>query len=748
MTSARRTWLVRVAILAMGAGLVALTAVGVSRLTVSTDYAAFLPDDGRSAQDLRDVADSFGGDPVVVLLESAEANGLLSGERLAALLALEGRLSSLRDVAVVYGPATTLNQTAIQVQGILASVSGRRDGLKAAGRDEELARFERRYGALLVQGMPAGLPTLRNDGFVRSVVYGPDGSPRSQWRQFVPDAHAVAILVRPRDGLSQDAAHALVDEVDRVVAEAEGLEVEAATVTGVPVLSTTLADQVRSELPRVGVGAIVLVGGALVLSRWRRSVVQRLLPLMPMTAAVALTLGWFGWRGDPLSLGAVLFLPLVLGIGSYYPVYLAQRGHRRTVVAVAAAAAAAFACLMASPVQFVQDLGLAMVIGIAGTTGLALLMYRSGAGGRAGDSSALPATSDDGGSSRMEGLVTPTRIALGLLAAAPALLGWLALSSIELETSPTTLLSGVDGYGDAVAVQERLGFAGELDIVLDGDDVLTPEALAWLRSTEQEVLREHGDRLQPVVSPAGLLRFLGPNPSASQIDAAMRVLPPYITGAAVTVGQDRALIAFGSDLDDLGDQQSTVASIREAVADPPDGYTARVTGIPVLAADGYEILVADRHWANLAGVAAAGLVLALGLRRRGDAARAVAAALLATGWGFLLVAMFGVALNPITVALGSLTAAVGCEFAVMLTQARRTADPRLGRSVLIAAGVSAAGYSALSLSGLDLLRQFSVTLVVAVGLALAAGHLVSLTVPRLVRSTGLPVEEPQLAGVR
>lgn len=748
MTSARRTWLVRIAVLAMGAGLVALTAVGIGRLTVSTDYAAFLPDDGRSAQDLRDVADSFGGDPVVVLLESTEANGLLEGERLAALLALEGRLSSLRDVAVVYGPATTLNQTAIQVQGLLATVSGRRDGLEAAGRDEELARFERRYGALLVQGMPAGLPTLRNDGFVRSVVYGPDGAPRPQWRQFVPDAHAVAILVRPRDGLSQDAAHALVDEVERVVGDANDVGAEASTVTGVPVLSTTLADQVGSELPRVGVGAIVLVGGALVLSRWRRSVVQRLLPLVPMTAAVALTLGWFGWRGDPLSLGAVLFLPLVLGIGSYYPVYLAQRGHRRTVVSVAAAAAAAFACLLASPVQFVQDLGLAMVIGIAATTGLALLMYRGATDARGVDGAVPPEASTEALGTGTARLAARTRVGLGLLAAAPALLGWLALSSIDLETSPTTLLSGVVGYDDAVAVQDRLGFAGELDIVLDGEDVLSPEALAWLRATEEEVLREHGDRLQPVVSPAGLLRFLGPNPSAAQIDAAMRILPPYITGAAVTVGEDRAVIAFGSDLDDLGDQQATVASIREAVADPPDGYTARVTGIPVLAADGYEILVSDRHWSNLAGVAAAGLVLALGLRRRGDAARAIAAALLATGWGFLLVALFGVALNPITVALGSLTAAVGCEFAVMLTQARRSADPRLGRSVLIAAGVSAAGYSALSLSGLDLLRQFSATLVVAVLLALAAGQLVSLTVPRLIRSTGQPVEEPQLAGVR
>ncbi len=744
MISSRRSWALRAAALAVAGAVAALVAVGVGRLTVSTDYSAFLPDEGRAAHDLRDVAESFGGDPIVVMLEVDDQNGLLEGERLAGLLALEGALAGLRDVAVVYGPATTLNQTAIQVQSLLATISGRRDGLREADRKKDLERFERRYGALLVRGMPAGLPTLRNDGFIRSVVYGADGLPRAQWRQFVPDAHAVAVLVRPRAGLDQSGMQRVVEEVRRTTEQAADVQADEVTVTGVPVLTVNLADQVRGELPLVGVAAGLLVAGALILSRWRRRVLPRLLPLAPMLAAVAVSLSWFGWRGTPLSLGAVLFLPLILGIGSYYPVYLAQRGHRRTVVTVAAAAAGAFGCLLASPVQFVQDLGLAMVLGIVVITGLSLLMYRSVKVGPAAEdaSAAVPPA--------RRSFSKPARAAVAIALAAPALLGWLALSSIDLEASPDTLLTGTAGFGDAVAVEERMGFAGELDIVLDGDDVLDPTALAWLRETEQGILREHGDRLQPVVSPGQLLAFLGDDPTASQIDAAMRLLPAYITSAAVTVSGDRALIAMGADLDDLGEQQRTIASIERRLDDAPEGYTARVTGIPVLAADGYDVLVRDRHWTNLAGIAVAGLVLAAGLRHRRDAARAVAAALLATGWGLLVVALIGTALNPITVALGSLTAAVGCEFAVMLAEARRTGDRRLRRSVLIAAAVSAAGYSALSLSGLDLLRQFSATLVAAVGLALLAGLAVSLSVPRAtVAAPVAPVrKQPQVAGAR
>lgn len=741
MNTKRRSWGVRIVVVTMLAGVCALVFAGIGRLTVSTDYSAFLPDDGRSAKDLRDVANSFGGDPIVVMLETKDDNGLLAGDRLAALLSLEGTLSGLRDVAVVYGPATTLNQTAIQVQNLLASISGRRDGLRAAKRTEDLDKFERRYGSLLVRGMPAGLPTLRNDGFVRSVIYGPDGQARSQWRQFVPDANAVSVLVRPRSGLDQAGTQALVTRVERAVTAQQDLQADKVTITGVPVISASLAEQVCSELPLVGGCAVVLVGGALVLSRWRRRTSQRLLPLVPMLGAVAVSLSYFGWRGAPLSLGAVLFLPLMLGIGSYYPVYLAQSGHRRTVVTVASAAAGAFACLMLSPVQFVQDLGLAMVLGIGVTTVLALLVYRSVPAAPA------PASSSGTPGARPRRVSRPVQAVLALAVAGPAVLGWLALSAVDLETSPDALLGGAVGYDDAVAVQDRMGFAGEIDIVLDGADVLTPVALDWLRTIEADVLREHGDRLQPVVSPSQLLGFLGESPSAAQIDAAMRILPSYITSAAVTVGGDRALIALGADLDDLGEQERTIQSIEARIEDVPDGYTARVTGIPVLAADGYDVLTRDRHWSNLAGIGVAGLVLAIGLRCRSDAGRAVVAALLATGWGLLLVTLLGAALNPITVALGSLTAAVGCEFAVMLSEARRTGDGRLQRSVYIAAAVSAAGYSALSVSDLDLLRQFSATLVAAVALALAAGHLVSLTVPRHVRAPAVSEKQPQLAGV-
>ncbi|WP_226350943.1 hypothetical protein [Pseudonocardia sp. ICBG601] len=208
--------------------LAALTAVGVSRVKVETGVESFLPSSDPSVQRYAELARSFGGDPIVVLLRAPQAPGLLDRDVLPQVLGVEGRLSQLPDVASVYGPATTLNQLASQSQKLLAELTGRRDGLQRAAaitaeqRGEDpvaagnaaVAAFDARYGPLIVQGLPVGLPTLRNQRFIDHSIMGSGGEPRPQWRYVVPDDRSLAILVRPREGLDQAGTEQLVAAVN------------------------------------------------------------------------------------------------------------------------------------------------------------------------------------------------------------------------------------------------------------------------------------------------------------------------------------------------------------------------------------------------------------------------------------------------------------------------------------------------------------------------------------------------------
>jgi predicted RND superfamily exporter protein len=200
-----------------------------------------------------------------------------------------------------------------------------------------------------------------------------------------------------------------------------------------------------------------------------------------------------------------------------------------------------------------------------------------------------------------------------------------------------------------------------------------------------------------------------------------------------------AVLVYGVRLQDLGAQQRMLAGVRADLPPPPPGYRTDVVGLPVAAARGYQLLLDDRYLANLAGIVAAGLVLAVGLRRRGDAVRAVLAAAAATGWGLAALWLLGVALSPLTVALGSLVTVTGCEFVVLLTEARRRDHRWLHRGVVYACVTSVLGYLVLVASKLWLVREFGLVLAGAVLLSYLAARLVGwLAPPGVVRTEDSP----------
>lgn len=723
--------------------LVALTAAGVSRVKVETGVESFLPSSDPSVQRYTELARSFGGDPIVVLLRAPQAPGLLDRDVLPHVLGLEGKLSQLPDVASVYGPATTLNQLASQSQKLLAELTGRRDGLQraaaitarqrgedpAAAANAAVAAFDARYGPLIVQGLPVGLPTLRNQRFIDHSIMGSGGEPRPQWRYVVPDNRSLAVLVRPREGLDQAGTEQLVAAVNDTVARAQ-LPAEA-TVSGVPAITASLGVAVDREAPVLGAVAVVAIGLCLFLVPWTRRR-RRLIPLAVTLAATAATLAVLGWIGRPVSLGVVAFLPVLVGLGSYYPTYFARGARPRTVVVVAAGTAAGFGALLLSPLPFVRDLGSTLALGVAFAVALGWFVYRPG--GWAGpDRPADPGatTGTDAPAEPGAGPVARpgrSRLVAVVLAGLVAVGGWATLPFLPLQTSVDALSAGLPAVSDATRVEQILGSGGELAVVLrstDGKgDVLTPQAWTWMTTAQQSIVRLHGDQARPALSAPTLLSFLGPTPDQEQIRAGVRLLPPYLTGAVLRPDGQVAVLSFGVRLDDLDRLRELTDAISAELPPAPPGFVAEVSGLPAVAVQGYELVSADRYLAGTAGLVAAALVLGVGLRHRRDALRAALAAVLATGANLFLLWGFGIPLNPLTVALGSLTAAVGCEFTVMTCDAVRTRDPRLRTAVTLAALTSGTGFAVLALSDLALMREFGLLLALSVLLSYLAARVV------------------------
>ncbi len=716
--------------------IIAATIGGLARVRIDTGMGSFLPAHDPALEAMEEKAEAFGGDPVIVLAESERPHELMLQQRkLARLLALEGRLAALPRVASVYGPATVLNQLAGSAQEMLAQISGRRDALRstaiqlakragasdreaAAAGAEAVARFDRRYGSLLVQGLPAGLPTLRNPSFVSAVLYGNDGRPRPDWQFVHPTTDTVAILVRPVEGLDQDAAARLTQAVRHEVARAN-LDLSKVTVTGVPAITSALADKARQELPTLAAIALVAVATVLMVAPWSRSRRSRLRPLAAAVTGAALTIAILGWVQPTLSLGVVAFLPILLGIGSDFPLYLSQAGSPRRPILAGLAAAAGFASLVLTPLPFVRELGLALALGVTITLAVALVLRRF-AGVAEAEPDSVPGVIDK----RQNG---PRWLRIGslLVGLGVATLGWGALPHLPIQSDPKELVRGLPELQDARYAERVLGSSGEVNVVLRGPNALSPAALRWADEVEDVAVDRYGQHLQAVMTLPRLLRFLGEDPSPSQIRAGVSLLPDYLTSAVVTPDRGTAVMTLGVDLRSVQRQRELLSHFRADLPPPPSGYQAEVVGLPVVAGRGLEAIAHGRYLGNLGGVLAAGLVLAIGLRRRTVALRAVTTVVFATGWVLALVWALGGALNPLNVAIGSLTTATGCEFAVMLSRTASSRERIMWRSVGTAAAAGTVGYLVLALSDLAVLQDFGLLLAASVTCSFLASILIA-----------------------
>ncbi|WP_406691925.1 RND transporter [Saccharopolyspora sp. ID03-671] len=716
-------------------GVASGTVLGLLNLRVETTVESFLPEGDPSVDRLEEHAEAFGGNPVVVLLESEKPGHLLLGDKqLEKLMKLEGSLSRVPDVATVYGPGTVMNQLAISSQNLLASLSGTRDGLRAraeaearnkhesesavrAAGDAATADFDRRYGTLLVRGLPGGLPTTKNPNFVRNVIFDETGKPRARWHFVVPKEDSIAVLVRPREGMDEAATQRLATGVREAVGAA-GLETSN-TITGVPVITSALTAEARAEIPLLaGLAALVILLRFLMASPGS-SLFRKLWPLLAALIGSALTLAAFGLTGVPISFGAVALLPLLMGIGSSFSLYLAVSADRRRVLVVSVASAVAFGSLAISPLPFVRQLGLALGVGVLLTVAVTLLIGRRlGVAPTLAKPSSRPASVP-----RRPGVRWS---ALGCLAAV-AVLGWASLATLDVRANPEDVAQGLPELEHARYAEQTLGSSGEVSIVLRGQDVRSPQALDWMFRAQDATVSRYGDQIRPVLTAPDLLKFLGDKPSPEQVAAGLQLLPPYLTSAVFSPDGTQAVMTFGLKFQDLDRQTALLDEMRAALPPPPGATQVDVVGLPVSAARAYELISQHRYLDNLVGIGAAGLVLFFGLRSRRDAWRAMAAAALATGWTVAGLWLVGEPLSPLTIALGSLATVTACEFTVLLAEENRSRSVPLTRVVGWACATSVLGYLALVPSKIVLLRDFGITLAVTVLLS----YLAALAVVRL-----------------
>jgi hydrophobe/amphiphile efflux-3 (HAE3) family protein len=628
-------------------------------------------------------------------------------------------------------------------------------------------------------------PRLDDPDFVAALVFDPKRgatTPKSRFSYLFPSPESAAIQVRLKPGLGdeeRERATALVREAVRLpdfrLREARGY-----TVTGVPVLAEDLADSLAGSVARLLVVALVVMAAVLALVFRRR---LRLVPLAVALGAVALTFGLMALVGAPLTMASIAVLPVLLGLAVDYAIqYQARipdpptaRGAVRaarvalpTIATAALATAAGFLVLLLSPVPMVRGFGVLLVLGVAialalaltgGTAALVTLGGRRGGGGPLGRSArgaaellavgGRPLGWLEGPVRRLGGRVLrvavarPGRVlALGLAVAA---LGWVVDTQTEVRSDLQALVpQDLPAVRDLETLQRTTGVAGEVDVVIEGRDLTDPKVVAWMRSFQERVLADA--RYSPengcgkaALCPALSMPDLFPGRAASdraRIEGLLDSVPPYFSQAVITADRHTANLAFGIRLMPLDEQHEAIERMRDALdaLAPPAGVTARVAGLPVLAAEANAALASPwrRLGTLLAGLLAVGLVLLAVHRRAARAWVPLVPIALATGWSALVLFALRIPLNPMSATLGALVIALSTEFAVLL-DGRFREERRAGRGVraalrrtyrstgaaVLASGATAiAGFAVLAFSDVRMLQEFGIVTVVDLSVSL------------------------------
>ena len=705
-----------------------------------------------------------------------------------------GALARLHAVQVVYGPGTFINsaveQITAQLQAQTRSRAAQADRAAEAARKLALAQGRSRKqaqklgdgAARLVYAQFArdlialntkyglnltGAPRLNDPDFVYQLVFDPSRgarTPKARFAYLFPSDSSALISVRLKPGLSDaERSRAIALVRDTVRMPQWKLSGGASyVVTGVPVLADDLASTLAGSTLRLLAIAVVVMALVLVLLFRAR---LRLLPLGIALATCAIVFGGLSVARLPLTLASIAVVPVLLGLVVDYAIQC-QSGARVEAIATAAlSTVAGFLVLLLSPVPMVRGFGALLIVGVGVGLGLALAVVRAVMSVPRSD--ALVARSLRGageivdasvrgvpqviraprGSTRLSArardavLRHPARV-LGV-ALVLAVGGW----ALETQTSvvsdlPRLVPQNLPAVRDLDALQRDTGVAGEVDVLVQANDLTDPKIVAWMRAYQNAVLKRHGysaargcgrAALCPALSLPDLFRAPGSAATQKQVRALLDAVPDYISRAAITPDRKAAVLAFGIRLDSLEHQRDVMQDMRKSLH-PPKGVTARLAGLPVLAADANHALSDPlrRLGTTLLGLLAVFAALLAVYRSLERAWVPVVPIALATGWSTLLLWLLGVSLNPLSAALSALVIAISTEFAVLLAARYRVereahdvseALSRTYRSTgtaVLASGVTAiAGFAVLIASDVAMLRDFGLVTVVDLSVSLA-----------------------------
>lgn len=724
---------------------------GLPRLRFDSSQDTMVPPTSEAYLANLDYQESFGGEIMIVLLEG-DIGQLFTASNLAELTSLETDLAATGRFQAIVGPDTGLEFGRRQVgiaEGLLLGALDRQlaTATTQAERDAIVADFAASTASDAARLAAAGEPTLDNPAFVDFLLFDERGDIRSsQIGQFPDDQHAL-LIARLAGNLTLDEQSAAVTEMDAIVSR-HTFDGFTTMTTGSAALVKEINDRMRSDMARTGVLALVAMIVVLLAVFRARS---RLLALPVVAVSMVWAFGAFGYLDIPLTMVTISGLPILFGLGVDFAVqvharYEEEAGNSRTplqpalagvgpaLLVALVAGAVGFLALRISPVPMVEQFAVMLAVGVAVllVAVLALvpvaLVWRD----RRRGARPLPPARNRGVEHLVRGLTSASGAhpaVVGVLAVAIIVVGFAVQSKIPVESDPQRFVATTSPVlRDLHHLEDVAGTSSDLGFLVEADDPMRADVLAWMLAYEQRQLERHPGMLLQSNSIASITSQLtGATPTPEDVAAVMAVAPEDLQRTFQDLPAGRTQMLFSVGRFSLSEQAELLDAMQQDV-DAPPGVTVRPAGLAVVGMEAVRSLEQGRTEMTVAALVAVAAWLLLWFRSPRTTLLALLPVVTAVGASSLAVYVLGITVSTLGALANPLVIAVCVEFSVVLLErfheerangrsvdaAIDTAALSIGRAFTASGLTIAGGFGVLALSGFPLLSSFGALVAVNV----------------------------------
>ncbi|MBM3133097.1 MAG: RND family transporter, partial [Chloroflexi bacterium] len=602
-------------------------------------------------------------------------------------------------------------------------------------------------------------------------------------RSLLPDDNHAIISIVLQGNLQAEDQKEVVDETEASV-EAAGFSGVEPVVTGDPAVSSKIEDLLsttRTQMMLVAVAMLFLI--LAVTFKVRGFFPWRWLPLAVVIVGTIYTAGIMGAAGVPLTMMSMTVFPILIGLGIDYGIQFhnrydeeALRGrtvaqaiiesvtHIGPAVAIALISGClGFVALMFSPIPMIRDFGLMLIIGVVASYVVAMfpltailylhdrrMNHKNGNPKASRPRKKVKADSDkagllEKGLGRMAPWVIRHPFVIVFVAVALTVGGFVVDSSIDTVTDESEFVSeDIPAVKSLRELEKLVGGLSAFNVLIESDDVTSPETLNWMARLEERIKAESGDAIVSTESVAGLVMQknggeIPENPGEIReiIDGLAPSLRSNLVSADFKASNLIVTIAPMSD----GAVESLSKGLANAASENHlDRAAVSVTGWPEIRIHLVDAITGGRNEMTLIGI---GLIFAALLPLfRFKVLRAILATIpivLIIGWAALFMFGAGIEFTPATATFGALIMGIGVEYTILLMMryyeeeekgvepgaAMSIAMTKIGRAICVSAFTTMGGFAALLIAtDFPILVDFGMVTIINVFFALITSLLV------------------------